>query len=188
MRDFGDSTKKLIFQCVETLHFTGIKGKVPDTETVPVSLRKMKEIGLWNPIFEVDLGDSTYNFDKFTMDDMCALVEKWITWAHDNLHEESKVFINFRDLPDVMPTNPERCLKLTQFIATLPERIRPFGIMFEEPRGRSLPEECGMWARYIRKVMDLNNYNAHLLVHVHEKFGYAEATALQVSLTLQNSY
>ena len=73
----------------------------------------MKEIGLWNPILEVDLGNSTYNFDKFSMDDMCALVEKWITWAHDNLYEESKVFINFRDLPDVMPNNPQRCLKLT---------------------------------------------------------------------------
>ena len=173
---------------METLHFAGIKGKVPDTETVPVSLRKMKEIGLWNPILEVDLGNSTYNFDKFSMDDMCTLVEKWITWAHDNLHEESKVFINFRDLPDVMPNNPQRCLRLTQFLATLPERIRPFGIMFEEPRGQSLPEECGMWARYIRKVMDLNNYKAHLLVHVHEKFGYAEATALQVSFRLQNSH
>ena len=55
---------------METLHFAGIKGKVPDTETVPVSLRKMKEIGLWNPILEVDLGNSTYNFDKFSMDDM----------------------------------------------------------------------------------------------------------------------
>ena len=27
------------------VYFTGIKGKVPDTETVPVSLRKMKKIG-----------------------------------------------------------------------------------------------------------------------------------------------
>ena len=158
----------------------GIKKKIPDNETVPVGLRKMKEAKLWNIIFEVDLGDSTYDFDKFSMDDMCALVKKWITWCHDELYEKSKVFVSFRDLPDVMPENADRCFKMTKFLATPPERIRPFGIMFEEPRGQSLPEECGTWAKYIRKVMDMNNYKAHLLVHVHEKFGYCDATALQV--------
>ena len=64
---------------------------------------------------------------------MMALMKKWITWCHDELHEESKVFISFRDLPDVMPTHPERCFQMVQFFATLSERIRPYGLMFEEP-------------------------------------------------------
>jgi hypothetical protein len=26
-------------------------------------------------------------------------------------------------------------------------------LMFEEPRGKSLPEECGTWAKYIKKII-----------------------------------
>ena len=79
-----------------------------------------------------------------------------------------------------MPQHPDRCFEVVQFLATLPERIRPFGLMFEEARGQALPEECGTWAKYIRKVMEMSNGEAHLLVHVHEKFGYCDDTALQV--------
>jgi hypothetical protein len=44
--------------------------------------------------------------------------------------------------------------------------------MFEEPRGKSLPEECGTWAKYIKKIMDDHKWKGQLLIHVHEKFGY----------------
>jgi hypothetical protein len=37
-------------------------------DSVPIGLRKMKEVGLYNVIFELDLGDSTYDFEKFTVD------------------------------------------------------------------------------------------------------------------------
>ena len=140
----------------------------------------MKEAGLMHVIFEVDLGDATYDFSKFTIDDMCALLKKWITWTHDNLYEEAKVFVNLRDPPDVMPEHADRCFHLVQFLATLPKRLRPEGMLFEEPRGKSLPEECGTWAKYMRKIMDANNWNGHLLVHVHQKFDLCEATQLQV--------
>ena len=140
----------------------------------------MKEGGLQNVIFEVDLSDNFYDFSKFSMDDMCELVKKWITWTHDELHEESKVFVNFRDIPDVMAINAERIFQLVDFLATLPERIRPVGIIYEEPKGTSLPEECGVWAKYIRRIMDVNNWNGHLLVHIHEKFGYSDTAVLEV--------
>ena len=162
--------------------YKGAINKIPDTEKVPVGIAKLKDAGLWNVIFEVDLGDQVYNFEEFTMEKMCALIEKWITWCHDNLHETSKVFISFRDLPDVMPHHPQRAFQVVDFLAKLPDRIRPFGMMFEEPRGKSLPEECGTWAKYIRKVMDANNWKGHLLVHVHEKYGYCDATALEVGV------
>ena len=32
--------------------------------------------------------------------------------------------------------------------------------------------------------MEDNQWKAHLLIHVHEKYGYAEVTALQVSMSL----
>ena len=56
--------------------------------------------------------------------------------------------------------------------------------MFEEPGGGVLPEECGNWALYIRKAMEMNKWNGHLLVHVHEKFGFADSTALHVRIVL----
>jgi hypothetical protein len=55
------------------LSFLGVTDKVPDTETIPVGLRKMKEVGLYNVILEIDLGNSTYDFNKFTVDKCCLL-------------------------------------------------------------------------------------------------------------------
>ncbi|CAH1796032.1 unnamed protein product [Owenia fusiformis] len=152
--------------------------RTPETETVPVGLRKIKEAGVRNVFFEVDLGDATYDFDRFSMKEMCKLTKKWIRWCYDNLHPNAKVLINIRDIEAVMETHPERVCKFVQSISKMPCDRRPFGFAYEEP-GKSLPEECGHWARLIRKIMDANNFNGHLLVHVHEKYGYCDATALQ---------
>lgn len=161
----------------------GITNKVPDTTSVPVGLLKMEKVGLYNIIFELDLGDGVYDFDAFPMTDMCALLNKWVTWCHDRLHPEAKVFISFRDLPDTMPYHPERVFQTVEYLAKMPAAVRPFGLMFEEPRGESLPEECGTYAKYIRKVMLDNKWNANLLVHSHQKWGYCDATALQVLMS-----
>ncbi|XP_071485516.1 uncharacterized protein [Diadema antillarum] len=156
------------------------KGKVPDFENVPVGIRKLKPAGLYSVIFEVDLGDTVYDFTKFSIDDMCQLLSKWNDWCFDNLSPKAKVMFSFRDLPDVMPEDSDRVFKVTNFLAKLPPSRRPFGMMFEEPRGKSVPEECGMWAKYIRMVMDANDWKGHLLAHVHEKFGLCDMTALQI--------
>ncbi|XP_038047834.1 uncharacterized protein LOC119721951 [Patiria miniata] len=158
----------------------GIKNKIPDTENVPVGIRKLKPAGLYSVIFEVDLGDGVYDFNKFTIKDMCELLNKWNNWCFENLSPKAKVMYSFRDLPDTMPDHSDRAFEVVSFLANLPPNRRPFGMMFEEPRGKSMPEECGMWARYIRKVMDDHKWKGHLLVHVHEKFGYCDVTALQV--------
>ncbi|XP_022093111.1 uncharacterized protein LOC110980590 [Acanthaster planci] len=158
----------------------GAKCKIPDTVNVPVGIRKLQPAGLYSVIFEVDLGDIVYDFSKFSISDMCALLSKWIDWCFENLSPKAKMMFSFRDLPDVMPEHSDRVFEVVSYLANLPPNRRPFGMMFEEPRGKSLPEECGMWARYIRKVMEDNKWKGHLLVHVHEKFGYCDATALQV--------
>ncbi len=51
----------------------------------------MKEAGLFNCIFEIDLGNSTYDFKKFSLNDLFARVKDLITWCHDNLHENARV-------------------------------------------------------------------------------------------------
>ena len=160
--------------------FAGRTDSVPDTKLVPLGLRKMKKYGLRNVILETDISDGCFNFDRFPLEEYCALVRKWIFWAHANLHNTATVFVNVRDLKDTMPTHSERCFQYVEFLARLPPEIRTIGLMFDEPGGGVLPEEVGNWARSIRKVMDANKWNAHLLVHVHEKFGFADSTALHV--------
>ncbi|WAR25886.1 hypothetical protein MAR_011590 [Mya arenaria] len=157
-----------------------IKNKIPDTEKLPVGLRKMQSGGLRNVIFEIDLGDSTYDFDKFTVAQMCSLLEKLIRWCFANLGKKSKILFNLRDLPDAMSGDADRVFMVVSFLSNLPKDIQLFGLIFEEPRGKSLPEECGTWAKYMRQVMDDAKWKGHLLVHVHEKFGYLDATALEV--------
>ena len=165
-------------------YISAIKNKIPDTEIVPVGIKKLQKVGLYNVIFEIDLGDSTYDFDKFSAEQYCNLIRKWITWCKNNLGEQAKIFVSFRDLPDAMPTDSSRVFQVVDFLSSLPPNLRLFGLMFEEPRGKSLPEEIGTWTKYIRKVMWDNNWkDGHLLIHVHEKFGYCDATALQVHST-----
>ena len=140
----------------------------------------MKEFGIKNPILEIDISGGYVDFNAFPVDEYFALIEKWIIWAHDNLDENAKVFINLRDMNDTMPNFPNRCFQVVEFLAKLPENRRPIGLMFEESGGGVLPEECGKWARYIRKIMDMNKWKGHLLVHVHEKFGFADSATLHV--------
>jgi hypothetical protein len=76
-----------------------------------------------------------------------------------------------------MPTDSERVFQVVDFLCKLQDKIGLFGLMFEEPRGKSLPEECGTWAKYIKKIMDDHQWKGQLLVHVHEKFGYCDTIA-----------
>ena len=176
----GPFSNRSIPSHIKLILFAGRTNMVPDTKTVPLGLRKMKQYGLRNVILETDISDGCFNFNAFPLEEYCTLVKKWIIWAHDNLDETAKVFVNVRDLKDTMPTHSKRCFQYVEFLAKLPPKIRPIGLMFEEPGGGVLPEEVGNWARFIRKVMNRNKWKGHLLVHVHEKFGFADSTALHV--------
>ena len=48
---------------------------VPDVETLPISLKKMKSLQLCNPIFEIDLADSRIDWEKFTTANVNDLLE-----------------------------------------------------------------------------------------------------------------
>ena len=57
-----------------------IKEGVPDIETIPIALRKMKALGLKNPIFEIDLFDRNVDWaNKFTIDNLCQLLLEDLT-------------------------------------------------------------------------------------------------------------
>jgi len=157
------------------------KNRVPDTEQVPTGLQKLKKYGIYNCIFEVDLGDAIYDFDKFPMSELIALVKKWILWCYENLNPKARVLVSYRDPPDVFGTeNTKRCFQLAEALASMPEDVRPFGIAFEEPRGSCTPEETALWSKYLRAVMDKHEWKGKLLAHVHQKFGLCDATNLKL--------
>ena len=144
------------------------KDRVPDTKTVPVGLRKMKELGIKNAIIEADLVWAGIDYKKFKVEAINQLFSERMAWCRKNLGKDAKIFLNLRDLPGGMIKNPKRIFKVVKYLSSLPPDERPFGLVFEES-GKYLPEELGAWTKAIRREMDECGFKeGHLLVHVHE--------------------
>ena len=177
LKDEGEDFSKL-FSFSEVTE--GLRNGVYDTEKVPISLIKNKKYGLYNVVFEVDLANSDCAWDtKFTVDDMCQLILKWMRWVYDNINEKARLMLNFRDFPIAMAQTPERLLKIVNFLAKLPPDTRMFGLAFEDPMGEFLPEELESWTASVRSVMDANGWSSgKLLVHIHQKWDLQTASQL----------
>ena len=159
----------------------GIKDGLPDVDTLPVALNKMKRLKLRNPIFEIDLDDSRVDWGRFTVDKVNDLLVKRLEWVRKNLAYDAKVFVNFRDFSLAMqkPESAHRVLSVTEFLARLSQNARPLGLVFEEPTGKNFPSQLSAWTCAVRSVMNASGWSSgKLLVHVHEKWGLAEAAQL----------
>lgn len=78
-----------------------------------------------------------------------------------------------------MSKNPIQVFEIIKFLGTMPAGNRPFGLIFEEPTGRYLPETLSGWTKAVRLLMDKCNWRSgHLLAHIHEKWSFAEVTQL----------
>ena len=155
------------------------KDRIPDTNTIPIGLRKCKELGIKNVIIEADLFWAGIDFSKFKVADINQLFSERMEWCRKNLSKDCKIFINFRDLPDGMMKKPKRILRVIRYLSSLPQEERPFGLMTEES-GKYLPEEVSSWIATIRRQMDACGFeNGHFLVHVHEQWGMADITQLE---------
>ncbi|KAK3733237.1 hypothetical protein QZH41_002004 [Actinostola sp. cb2023] len=156
------------------------KNRVPDSKTIPIGLRKCKELGIKHVIIELDLVYRGIDYTVFTDDIMCQVLSDRMAWVRENLCKDSHIFFNLRDLPDCMKKNPERLFKVVNYLSSLPPNERPFGLIFEES-GKYLPEELGVWTSAIRKEMDDCGFkDGHLLVHVHEQWGMQDSTQLEM--------
>ncbi|XP_022787191.1 uncharacterized protein LOC111327305 [Stylophora pistillata] len=153
---------------------------IPDIKTIPVGLRKMQEDGLINPIIEIDLATNSINWEKFTTNDMCQLLTERFKWSRAHLNPDAKILVNLRDFPNAMREEMERAFTVVDYLASMPAAERPFGILFEEPTGKYLPEEVGAWTAAVRKIMDSHEWTSgHLLAHVHQKWALAEMVQLE---------
>ncbi len=156
-----------------------VVNKIPDTETIPIGLLKMKELGIKNVIIEMDLVYSAIDYTKFNAKEICKLFSKRFQWIRENLASDSRILINLRDMPDAMMRKPRRVFKIVNYLSSLPPAERPFGIVFEES-GKYLPEELGVWTAAVRKEMDRCGFQSgHLLVHVHQQWGMHVITQLE---------
>jgi len=173
----GEDFDKL-YAFAELIQSIGKDG-VPDVDVTPIGLAKMKDLGLKHPILEMDLIYHAIDYLKFGIKDFCHLIGQRMKWIRTNLAKDARIFINFRDFSDCMNTRPERVLEIVQFLSSLPDLQRPFGLLYEET-GKFLPEELGVWTAAVRRKMDNCGFKTgHLLVHVHEQWGLANTTQLE---------
>ena len=95
-----------------------------------------------NPIIEID---TLRHRREMNVDNWCKILKKRFQWIKKNFGPDAKIFVNFRDFSDAMFHDITPVLKIALFMGMLPPDLRPFGLMFEEPRGTYLPEEVGTW-------------------------------------------
>ncbi len=154
--------------------------KVPDTETIPIGLKKMKELGIRNPIIEADLAYPSIDYTIFNVEKITKLFSQRMEWVRENLSRDAKIFINLRDIADAIINEPERVFKVVKYLSSLPANQRPFGLIFEEPTGNYLPDHLAAWTAAVRGEMDECGFqDGHLLVHIHEKWGLAQVSQLE---------
>jgi hypothetical protein len=154
--------------------------KIPDTDTIPVGLMKMKELGIRNPIIEADLFYPNIDYKIFNVKRITKLFSQRMQWVRENLSRDAKIFINLRDIADAIINKPKRVFKVVKYLSSLPADQRPFGLIFEEPTGNYLPDQLGAWTAAVRQEMDKCGFqDGHLLVHIHEKWGLAQTSQLE---------
>jgi len=144
-----------------------------------VGLLRALEYAIPNIIMEMDcrcevLGDSPEHVPRVT-----AFMATRLAWIRRNLGEAARVFINLRDY---VPANelPSTQEGVTRWLAALPPKERVAGLLFEDPAGGVFPATLGAYVAATRAIMDEAGWtDGHLLVHVHQGFGLAEACVLE---------
>lgn len=148
----------------------------------PVGLKKSRECEVPNLIFEFDILPEKLFENPAATKEMVAEMMTTKIKAVQTFSPSAKIFFNYRDaliaFNDVV--GRERMIYYTKYLAQLPQDLRPYGIIFEEPTGTNLPWTYTILCKVLRKTMDDNGWTgAHLLVHVHNNYGLTEACVLE---------
>lgn len=150
---------------------------------VPVSLHKMKEYGIFNPIIEVDLGADGVKYESF---DQLAMMRDRLRWVVDNLGTpdcKPRICLNMRDFFPTMEKCPGRVEKFVRGMAALEPPLRPWAMNTEDPSGSYLPETLAYFVSKYREwwgpvSSDGPEGGGNMCIHLHKGFGLAEASVL----------
>ena len=118
-----------------------------------------------------------FDYKKFTVEKICALIDKRLEWIRKEISKDSKIYINFRDFSDGMAQAPERVLEVVKHLSMYRPKIE--GILYEE-FGANFPEEMGIHTRALRNIMKECGYeDGKLLIHIHHQWGLSDASVLE---------
>ena len=146
-------------------------------DDLPIGLLKCKKLNLPNPIIEIDLAYYSFDYENWTVEKICKLIDKRITWIRKELSEDSKIYINLRDFSDAMERAPNRVFNVVKYISSYRPKI--IGIMYEE-FGSNFPEELGIYTKSVRGIMKSCDFeDGHLLIHIHHQWGLSDASVLE---------
>lgn len=151
-------------------------GKISNSDVIPsLPMNKVVKFGFHNIIFDVDLMEVIEQEEAFTS----RLIEsvKWFKKETSTEGSDSKVFVNFRDIPDVYAhsTGPEAIMKICKLCDT--EGVD--AILMEDPRGSFFPFQIASIVKLIRATF---NPEKPILVHVHSGNGMENAIVIEALL------
>ena len=72
-------------------------------------------------------------------------------------------------------------MKLKVYIVFFFKDYNIWALVYEDNEGNGLPEHIGVWAKSISDIIKRNESDAHLLVHIHERFGFCQSSVMQVT-------
>ncbi|GLI70759.1 hypothetical protein VaNZ11_015788 [Volvox africanus] len=170
-------------------------------QDLPFGLAKMIQFGIQNAILECDLAAPYINWNKYSTEDFCALVESRCRWVAANLFAGRSTppasFVHLRDFAIAMQAAPQRVLEVVEYLGRLDPCVRPQGILIHEPASGHFPFEAAPYVAAVRSVMDSTGWtepqqqaggggtalatagSGVLLVHVTAGYGLAHATVLE---------
>lgn len=156
---------------------------IPDHGT-PIGMERCEAYKIANMVVELDLLCPLTNWKVFTMDRYCALVQHRINYCRQHCHnpaaknQRHHIFLNIRDFIPAWQREPERVRRLLTYLARMREPV--MGVCFEDPTGAVPPCVMGDYCRITRNLMDEHGWSTgHLLAHVHQAYGLAEASVLE---------
>ncbi|GIL60155.1 hypothetical protein Vafri_14781 [Volvox africanus] len=172
-------------------------------QDLPFGLAKMIQFGIQNAILECDLAAPYINWNKYSTEDFCSLVESRCRWVAANLFagrsQPPASYVHLRDFATAMQAAPQRVLEVVEYLGRLDPGIRPQGILIHEPASGHFPFEAAPYVAAVRSVMDATGWtepqqqaggggggtalaaagSGVLLVHVTAGYGLAHATVLE---------
>jgi hypothetical protein len=151
----------------------------------PMGIKRAQEYRIANVIIELDLLCPMTNWEEYGIVRYCELLHQRIDQIRRGCRnpyqkEPNRIFVNIRDFAAAWEAEPDRIVTVMSYLARMRETERIMGICFEDSTGGIFPWVLGEHVRRTRNLFDLCGWkDGHILCHVHQAYGLAEAAVLE---------